>query len=45
LPRHRKAESAMDEKKAIELQGKTAKNKFDLNDLYDHSASAQNGFD
>lgn len=30
-----RAESAMDEKKAIELQEKLRKNKFDLNDLYD----------
>lgn len=30
-----RAESAMDEKKAVELQEKLRKNKFDLNDLYD----------
>ncbi len=30
-----KAEIAMDEKKAVELQDKIRKNKFDLNDLYD----------
>ena len=30
-----KAEVALDEKKAIELQDKIRKNKFDLNDLYD----------
>ncbi len=30
-----KAETALDEKKALELQDKIRKNKFDLNDLYD----------
>ncbi len=30
-----KAESALDEKKAVQLQDKIRKNKFDLNDLYD----------